>query len=341
MMRIEVSKEERQIIDSMLDETSAAFESSEDPGFIESASVYADEIPRRLRVFLHQFRLLEPSGVCVLSGCPLSDQQIGRTPSHWNRRSGRSLALRQEMLLVIFGAVLGDAVGWATQQDGYIVHDILPVKEHEQEQLGTGCKQLLWWHNEDAFHDYRGDYLGMLCLRNPDAVPTTVACMDSIVLPPAMLQVLFEPRFVIRPDESHTHKNASRWPSDERVVRLIQQSYRKIEEMNRNPPRVPVLYGDPRSPYVRLDPYFMAPCDDMEAQAALDTLIAKIEENIQDLVLRPGDCCFIDNYRAVHGRRAFHARYDGNDRWIKRINVVRDLRKSRSSRLSSDSRIIY
>jgi len=35
------------------------------------------------------------------------------------------------------------------------------------------------------------------------------------------------------------------------------------------------------------------------------------------------------------------ANYDGTDRWLKRINLTRDLRKSRASRLTADSRIIY
>ena len=54
-----------------------------------------------------------------------------------------------------------------------------------------------------------------------------------------------------------------------------------------------------------------------------------------------GDFAFIDNYQAVHGRKPFRARYDGRDRWLKRINVVRDLRKSRESRLSAASRVLY
>jgi hypothetical protein len=42
----------------------------------------------------------------------------------------------------------------------------------------------------------------------------------------------------------------------------------------------------------------------------------------------------------VHGRRAFKARYDGSDRWFKRMNITRDLRKSRADRIEAVSRII-
>jgi alpha-ketoglutarate-dependent taurine dioxygenase len=57
-------------------------------------------------------------------------------------------------------------------------------------------------------------------------------------------------------------------------------------------------------------------------------------------VLEPGDVCFIDNFKAVHGRRAFKARYDGHDRWLKRVNITRDLRKSRAEREAPTSRVI-
>jgi alpha-ketoglutarate-dependent taurine dioxygenase len=56
--------------------------------------------------------------------------------------------------------------------------------------------------------------------------------------------------------------------------------------------------------------------------------------------LLPGECLFIDNYRAVHGRSSFKARFDRTDRWLKRINIARDLRKSRGVRKAPASRVI-
>jgi enduracididine beta-hydroxylase len=44
--------------------------------------------------------------------------------------------------------------------------------------------------------------------------------------------------------------------------------------------------------------------------------------------------CFDSPYLSIS------ARYDGTGRWLKRINIARDLRKSRAFRVSSDSRII-
>jgi Fe(II)/alpha-ketoglutarate-dependent arginine beta-hydroxylase len=248
------------------------------------------------------------------------------------------------MLLVLLGSLLGEPIGWSTQQNGRIVHDILPIKGHEQEQLGSGSEVLLTWHVEDAFHPYRGDYLGMMCLRNPDRVPTTFAPINKVRLTPDQFAVLSSPHFTIRPDESHLPKNRGagngngRSPDEEAV---LQRAYRKIEQMQSSPERIPVLFGDPSAPYVRMDPYFMDPPEDPVARATFDDLTRQVDAALEDQVLEQGDIVFIDNFQAVHGRKPFKARYDGRDRWMKRINVVRDLRKSRESRLSAASRVLY
>jgi alpha-ketoglutarate-dependent taurine dioxygenase len=74
---------------------------------------------------------------------------------------------------------------------------------------------------------------------------------------------------------------------------------------------------------------------------SFEGLCDQIEANMQDIQLRPGDIAFIDNYRAVHGRKSFRARYDGTDRWLKRLNITRNLRGSRAWRPTADNRIIY
>lgn len=308
----------------------------EDETFQANAHVYAQELPRRVRKHVHDFKLHEPAEAhFVISGYPIDQAKIGPTPPHWNNRQGRSTSIEEEVLLVLFGSLLGECIGWATQQDGRVVHDILPIRGHESEQLGSSSEQLLWWHNEDAFHPFRGDYLGMLCLRNRDAVATTFAHFADLPLTEEEIDLLFEPHYTIRPDESHLPKNRANPVEDPTV------SYDQIEQMNTRPEKIAVLSGDRRSPYVRLDPYFMDPVEDnARAQAALDALVRAIDNRIEDCILETGDFCFIDNYKAVHGRKPFKAYFDGNDRWLKRINIARDLRKSRTGRQVANSRII-
>jgi Fe(II)/alpha-ketoglutarate-dependent arginine beta-hydroxylase len=343
MNRLTLSDAEIKSIKQLVCALTSQYDSVEAPSFLKDISVYAHEIPRRVRVFLNDFKLLEPRpGLCLISGYPIDEESIGPTPQHWQDRTTPSMTLEEEMALVLFGALLGDALAWATQQNGYIVHDVLPIKAYEQSQMGTGSEQTLWWHNEDAFHSLRGDYIGLFCLRNPDQVCTTFASVDMLELNEEQRNILSQQRFFIRPDDSHAIENKTDWESANGDGERIQDAYKKIQQMNTQPAELAVLFGDLGSPYIRIDPYFMdTRQDDVYAERALNTIIKQIDERLTDVVLKPGDFLFIDNYRAVHGRKPFKARYDGRDRWLKRINVTRDLRKSRYARKDAASRVIF
>jgi Fe(II)/alpha-ketoglutarate-dependent arginine beta-hydroxylase len=343
MNKMFLSEGEINQIGLILDHLGSLYDSVENEEFLKDACLYAHELPLRVRRFLNDFKLLESSGgIGLISGYPIDEAKIGLTPQHWKDRPPRSPALEEEILLMLFGALLGEALGWSTQQNGHIIHELFPIKAQANDQLGTGSKQTLYWHNEDAFHDYRGDYLSLVCLRNPDAVATTYASIDQVKLDQAQVNALFEPRYIIRPDESHLVKNlAAAANAGVEFDGALASSYRRIEEMNTNPAKLAILYGDRQSPYIRIDPYFMEPPQDECARAALQSLVNALEENLSCVVLQPGDFLFLDNYKVVHGRQPFKPKYNGKDRWLKRINITRNLRASRESRLSPTSRIIY
>lgn len=48
----------------------------------------------------------------------------------------------------------------------------------------------------------------------------------------------------------------------------------------------------------------------------------------------------IDNKRAVHGRRPFAARHDDTDRWLRRANLLADLRRAEGRRGGSHGRAV-
>jgi len=343
MSRVTLTTEENTSIHALLHHLTSKYSSAEDPDFLREASIYAHELPRRIRSFLNDFKLSERSpGICLISGYSLDDTKLGKTPPHWKDKPALSRALEEEMLLVLYGSLLGDVFGWATEQDGHIVHDVFPIKGNEDKQISTSSEQTIWWHTEDAFHAFSGDYVGMFCLRNWDQVATTFASLADIHLSREHLEVLFEPRYIIRPDISHQQTNEAPAPEQTKGRESLHIAQQRIQHMETNPDKVAVLFGHPESPYLRIDPYFMEYLEEDEvAQQALEALIKLIDEALCDVVLQPGDCCLIDNCRTVHGRQAFKPRYDGTDRWLKRTCVTRDLRKSRRARNASDSRIIF
>jgi len=326
-------------IDGLLSTLAAGFSSVEAPEFQSEATTYAHELPRGLRSGLNFFRLQEPSSACVISGFHVEDGRIGPTPASWKLNASPQRTLREEVFFFLCASLIGDPIAWSTKQGGHIMHDIVPVREEADEQLASSSTTALTYHTEDGFHPLRPDYVGLMCLRNPDNVSTTLGGVEDILLSQRYREILSEPRFLIVPDGSHLTSASA---PESRISGPLQARAReRIHRMHGNPQRTPLLFGDPAAPYLRLDQvYARAVPGDAEAAEALKELHANIERNLTKYCLRPGEIVFIDNYRAVHGRERFRAWYDGRDRWLKRLNITRDLRKSRYLRESPASRLI-
>jgi Fe(II)/alpha-ketoglutarate-dependent arginine beta-hydroxylase len=323
MDRLKLDDSELKEIDRLLDDVETSYRASTFEDFLDQVPVFSHDLPRNVRATLNSFRLGRLSGWLSISGYEVNQEALGATPGHWREEVQPSPALREELLLLLYGSLIGDPFCWETQQDGKLIHNVLPIKGDEYEQIGSSSRSLLTWHTEDAFHPMRSDYLLFACMRNPYAAITTIASVDDLDFPESVREVLFEERFFIRPDDSHRPKNNST---------VGNADFSVIEEMGERPDAVSVLFGDPRRPFLRVDPYFMSVDDgDDEARYALELVVKLVDEQMQDVRLESGDFFFIDNYRVVHGRKPFVPRHDGSDRWLKRVNVTRDLRKSRQS----------
>jgi L-asparagine oxygenase len=292
--------------------------SSDDEDLLRRLAVACHELPVRLRTAIAEFRANDDQPALIVRGHRVDQHRVGPTPDDWRRRTSASLP--EEIQLLLYASLLGEPFGWRTQQDGHLVHEVFPMRRDEWAQLGTGSRELLTWHSEDAFHPCRA------------GVATTIGALNRSLLDDPTVDALFERRFIIRPDDSHLARNNS--------TTTDPASFATISSMHRESEPVAVLTGHRGSPYLRLDPYFMATIDgDEAARRALDALITAIDASLYDCVLQAGDLLILDNMRAVHGRRPFTARYDGTDRWLKRVNVTRDLRRSRGLR-KNGSRLV-
>lgn len=313
---LDLTFEEKDQLNELANQLIKEFRFSENKDFIYYAPLFALKLPQRLLRYLHEFKHREDNyGVCVIRGYEIDHKKIGKTPNVSS--ATKNDVIREEMLLILFNAVLGDLFSWSTQRGGAIINDILPMKGHEKEQLSTASETPLEWHIEEAFHNCRPDNLSLLCLRNDDNIATTFCSIKKVELSERIKKILFQPRFIITTDNN--------FQSDK----------------FRSPELKSVLFGAYEAPYLCIDPAFMHAVEgDEEAVEALNFIYSKINNHLDPVVLEPGDFCFIDNYRAVHGRKPFTARYDGKDRWLKRVLTTRDLRKSRMIRESAMSRVL-
>lgn len=329
----ELTGAERSALREVLARLMNIYPSAECQEFLTDARRVAyTQLPLNLVSWLDRLRQTESEPVVLIYGLPVEEGWIGPTPLHWKQNDPRS-TLREELMFILLASILGDPFGWTTLQDGHLIQNVVPIPGQEYEQSGHGSVNALEWHTEDAFHAYRCDHLGLLALRNPERVATFVASVNALELEPKHRRILFEPRFVIRPDNEHLHQvEREGLPSD--------GSYSPVHDWG-DPPPVAVLFGDSRKPYLRIDPIFMAAVHgDGEAQGALDAAIHRFAASLESLVLEPGTSCFLDNYRAIHGRAPFQPRYDGSDRWLKKILVARDSRKSREIRRYADRPVL-
>ncbi|MFB6583570.1 guanitoxin biosynthesis L-enduracididine beta-hydroxylase GntD [Streptomyces sp. NPDC056402] len=303
-------------------------------------AVLAHDVPERVRHHFLNFRITgRPYGGLVVSNLPIDETAAGPTPTDYTDQPKGREALRAEALLLLLGSLLGDPVSYLTQQRGRMVLDLFPIQGHESQQLGSSSTANLEWHNEDAFHPLRADWIMLIGLRNHDRVPTTFASVQDIELDPWARDILFQERFIILPDESHTaefnHKTTGTDDSE-----WVRDAFSKIAEMNAGQRPVSVFSGDPEAPFIRIDPAFMPHALDADASKALDTVTSAIDASLRDVALLPGEMLIVDNKRAVHGRKPFRARYDGTDRWLRRINVIADIRRAEGRRYSPHGRAL-
>ncbi|WP_280401163.1 TauD/TfdA family dioxygenase [Nocardia carnea] len=281
-----------------------------DPAFLERIGTRAAELPAEVRTAVRP--PATSAGACIVRGLPLSDDEIGPTPPDWQtaavwstdpNRPGCSLEL--DIALLLLAAAAGEPFGWAGQQDGRLVNNIVPAAGHELEQSGASSSVLLSPHTEDAFHPLRANLLMLACLRNPDLVGTTVSSVRRVRLTEPQLDTLRTPTLPILPDVSYgsAFDRAAAVP-------------------------VPTLWceaegaDEPASRTLRFDPAY-TPLDDAgpEFRAAYAELERELERVCVVAALRPGELLLVDNDVAVHGRVPFTARYDGTDRWLKRVNI--------------------
>lgn len=303
------------------------------PEFFDRAWTSVGALPPALREFLEGFRRGEPAGACLVHGFPVDDEAVGPTPEHWARAEGGKSALDQEIFLALCGMALGEPFAWETLQSGRLIQNILPIPGDEARQNGYGSSTLLEFHTEDGFHPNRCDYLLLLGLRNHDRVPTIVASVRDVRLSAATRAVLAQERFCIVPDDEHIRQLELSRPDHPALT----QMYR----MKNHPVPTAVLFGSESAPYLRIDrPFMHCVGGDEVAEAALDELMDELQRVQQDVVVGPGTMLIVDNYLAVHGRKAFAVRYDGTDRWLKKITVSRNLRKGLVSHDGRSSRVI-
>jgi L-asparagine oxygenase len=286
--------------------------------FVVTAQIEAGRLSEALRRSLIVFRRFgDTSGALLVRGVPTGI--VPPTPGRTGAAVGTHVAAAAMSVLL---ASLGDQYGFRPELGGSIVQDILPMRVFEAQEISVGSSVPLSFHVEMAFSPFRSDYVALLCLRgdHEQQAATMLSSIDTVLplLDPATVEVLEAPRFRTRVDRSF----------------LLAED--RTDDVWIDPICV---FNDPRSrPQLRVD-FAETQGKDPPAERALDALRGAMLETQAAVYLGPGDLIIVDNNRAVHGRSSFAPRYDGNDRWLLRSFVTKDLRRSERVR-PGDTRIV-
>lgn len=234
----------------------------------------------------------------LVKGVPLGDIEGVPTPTELG--GVMSLAERRmEHIVFALGECFGQCGGWMTEQNGRLVHDVVPIDGMENEQIGLSSYAELKWHVEDAYFDNRPDYLGLCCVRNHERAATTVGTLMPLRLPSRARNVLCSRRYWIAADTSHQRSGVSFGAAKVAALEVVDDSYR-----------------------LRLDPAFMWPeKTDHIGRMALELAHSLVESELIEVTLEAGDFLLIDNRQQVHGRRSFQATYNGRQRWLKKVSI--------------------
>ncbi|MEV6344745.1 TauD/TfdA family dioxygenase [Actinoplanes sp. NPDC051851] len=219
------------------------------------------------------------------------------TPQSW-REAGTGSAF--DRALRGLGAALGPAMTWRNQQAGRVVHNMLPSRGQESSQTGAGSTSELLLHTEDAFHPQRARLVVLACVRNTARIGTYVAGVRRVRLDPADWAQLERPAVRILPDDSYGDPGTFTAGTA---------------------PGVATTWAGPAGRCLRFDPAYSVLPDDDAFTGAYRRLTAGLLAAREEAVLAPGDVIVLDNDAVVHGRAAFTPRFDGSDRWLKRLLI--------------------
>ncbi|MFD8060461.1 TauD/TfdA family dioxygenase [Streptomyces cyaneofuscatus] len=277
----------------------------DEPRWLAAARDLSCALPTALRTALRNFSADSgQAGVLRIHGLPVGP--LPPTPTQ--RDSVERTATVPASAIVLCTMVLGEVIGFEGEKHGALVQNVVPVPGEERKQSNAGSVDLEM-HTENAFHPYRPDFVALSCLRQDldGEAGLRVASLRRAVrlLSAEQREVLAEPRFRTDPP-----------PSFDGAGNAVAHG---------------VLSGAPEDPDARVDFHATTPLD-AGATGAMAALREALEAVVDTVYFAPGDLAIVDNRVALHGRTPFTPRYDGNDRWLHRVFVHTDSRRSRARR---------
>ena len=231
----------------------------------------------------------------------LTEIEIGEIPPTPNGKEfPMALIAEAGIKLIDHAKKYGLPVAYKQEQNGRLIQNLVPIKQHENDQISGSSKVQLEFHTESAFHPYKPSHIHLLCLRGDENAATTYANVEDIIqhLSKQDIETLQKFDFETGIDQSFQIGGA-------------QNIKQLITPLRKNGNGWELCYDGELT--TGINP---------AATEALNNLRNAIKLSEKEIALKPGQIATINNKTTVHGRKPFQARYDGTDRWLQRILSV-------------------
>ncbi len=272
-------------------------------------------LPERLYALLGDFRDAFQStdyGALILKGVVnVNQDKLGPTPVRWQEANRETVKAYEFVTALIHGALEGTLAQFYYQRGGGgFSHCVIQDPEMRDTESGAGEVELKL-HTEGSNLHHGPDFVTFLWLRNTERVPCHLFSIRSLRLAEMhYAKDLREPIFR-KPLARDYGAEAQRWAEQ----------------------TVPVLYGNPMHPWLRVDFIEQLPLRANQSRRAQQVLEA-FEQDVQAathtaFVPSGGDLCVLNNKMCAHGRGPIQAGVDLDantveKRWMLRMMSVID-----------------
>jgi L-asparagine oxygenase len=272
--------------------------------FCQKAKECSKYIPKRIQTYLSQ---ISQYGYLIFQTFP--DDFFENTPNQNTEQIGgkTQLAKIQSILL----SFIGEMISYEAEGNGYLLQDIVPVKNMSNLQTSVGSNIELEIHTEQAFSNLRPDFLSLACLRGDENAFTYILPVSHIIQTnmDSILQKLL-------------------WKTQvDLSFKLNGTEF--VEGDIRGP--LAILNGSLEDPHLIFDQDLMTGIT-KEADKKIEDIIEIYKNNRISHCLQPGEILILDNRKVVHGRSPFSPKYDSKDRFLIRGFAVVDYEKSEYAR---------
>jgi L-asparagine oxygenase len=280
----------------------------------------------QLQEILDFGRHSDTPGVMLVRNLPV-DSELPPTPVDGGPSRQKKTFVAESVLLGLSES-LGEPVGFTTEKNGRLVHDVVPVFTGATSQTNQSSGVFLNFHN-DIVYDEAGrydisnpDFLVLNCLRQDpakEAVTYYADARDIITgLDPGTAEILRAPLFRLNAPGSYVRDVANG------------------TEVLSSP--VAVISGPSDCPEVAVSANGVYGLN-ADASQALKDLQHTCQLVAHQVRLEPGSALLINNRKGLHARSQFPARHDGRDRWLQRTYLRRSLWSIRYRRVPGSRRV--